>query len=220
MATCSSLCAPNIPPSAFGGCKLKTKQGGLSYALFKSCDVTADMLADGINTADNTIVDSVWRPFFEQCKLRISPLFAQGGKDQPAATSQRISVCLPEVATLYTHTYNFTQRVRSLSNQEFDFWNGILSNQFNMQVGFFSCTGDFTPFYPFTVTAGDVIAPDRTGLWEISGTISIETEPILIKPVQLFGLQELALEYASYDCTAGGYKSDTPYTTIDDLFGA
>lgn len=218
MATCAAVCAPKLPPSSFGGCTLKVRRGGISRALFASCDIDATTLDGGVDS-NNNVVPAVWRPLFQACKLRLSPVLAEGGKDAPSVTSVRLSACSPEQPSLMTHTYNLVQRARTTYNQDTEFWNFIMANQLQLQVAFIHCSGEVSPFMRFAITVGEVTGNTFADNAAINATITVETSPIVIVNNFIHGLAELGAEYSSYDCVSGGYASDeNPAILIEDLF--
>jgi len=218
MATCAAICAPKIPPSSFGNCTAKVRRGGISRVLFATCDIDETTLAGGVDS-HNKVVDAVWRPLFQSCKLRLSPIIAEGGKDAPSVTSVRLSACSPEAPSLMTHTYTLIQRARTTYNQDAEFWNEIMRNQLQLQVAFIHCSGEVSPFMRFAITVGEVTGNTFADNASINATITVETSPIVIVNNFIHGLVELGSEYTSYDCVSGGYASDTnPTILVEDLF--
>jgi len=218
MATCAAICAPKIPPSSFGNCTAKVRRGGISRVLFATCDIDETTLAGGVDS-NNKVVDAVWRPLFQSCKLRLSPIIAEGGKDAPSVTSVRLSACSPEAPSLMTHTYTLIQRARTTYNQDAEFWNEIMRNQLQLQVAFIHCSGEVSPFMRFAITVGEVTGNTFADNASINATITVETSPIVIVNNFIHGLVELGSQYTSYDCVSGGYASDTnPTILVEDLF--
>ncbi len=219
-SACATSCVQCIPPSVFTSCGLNFKKGSIDYAVFANCDVDGTLLAGGINPADNTVVAEVWNSALEAGKIRISPLISTGAKADITADEVQVSSCLAPVASQYTHVYNLTQTIRTISSKDVEFWNFITANQLYLRVGFLHCDNDeFTPFYPFTISMSDPFDGTNNSRQTLNATITILTPPQLIVPVQVVGLKNLLLGKASIDCISGGYASDTwAETAIEDLF--
>lgn len=217
MATCAAICAPKIPPSSFGNCTAKVRRGGISRVLFATCDIDETTLAGGVDS-NNKVVDAVWRPLFQSCKLRLSPIIAEGGKDAPSVTSVRLSACSPEAPSLMTHTYTLIQRARTTYNQDAEFWNEIMRNQLQLQVAFIHCSGEVSPFMRFAITVGEVTGNTFADNASINATITVESSPMFFVNNYIPGLFELGSKYTSYYCVSGGYASDTnPTILVEDL---
>lgn len=219
--SCASQCVTYIPPSSSENCGTNLWRGGLGYQVFATCDITAELLADGVDPVTNKVVPSVWQPYLDACKIRISPVQGEGSLETAGTNEQQIYACRLPQPTAYTHTFTFIQRNRTISALDARFYRHISDNQNHLQVGFIACHEElFIPFLPFTLVSTSPIEATRSGLWTLNNVFSIETSYSIIEPVQVKGLASLLLGNATFDCNTGGYAYDSFLGTyIEDLFG-
>ena len=141
-----------------------------------------------------------------------------GEKGEASTNSLRTSSCRPERAVGGTQTIEFKDYTQSDSFNDYDFWIEIQASQGSYQVGWFTCDGRFYGFFDFSIDISEIIEDSSDdGTSYRQGTITI-SEYKLIKPLRANGLLSLAQEYAGYDCTAGGYASDSAFTGDDTSF--
>lgn len=215
---CGPSCSTAIPALPNPACgALPPRSGGICRFLFLSCKGAASLPATPVLTG-NIVNRAAWEPLFQECDIRISPK-VKGSKPKGSVEKARFSSCDPEQVTGRTVTVSFEDYTAFENLDDYEFWDYIQTNSQNLNVGFFTSSGLFYGFYPFSIDVDDEIGDNlKTKVFK-SGEITIETDGKMLKPDLIIGLQELALEYLNYDCGTNSYIYDgAPITTLADLY--
>ena len=222
MATsCAAQCVSGIAPSSTTDCRINIRKGGMPYFVVATCDITAELLADGVDPVTNEAVPDVWLPYLQACKIKLSPLQAEGGLETAGTNEQSISACLLPFATQATHTFTFRQIQRTVSELDANFYRYVVANQLYLRVGVISCYEEkFYPFMPFNILATSPHENTVNGLWTINSTITVLTDlaDSILPVVKVKGLASMLANWSAYDCNSGGYASDSEETYAEELF--
>jgi hypothetical protein len=182
MLLCNSSCLVTLEQHVNQTCGIDPKIGGLSKIFVTPCDTT---FLDITDLAEWSALKAAGKIVATEAIL--------GQKPKGSFTKKRFSSCGEEIVTSGSKSITFIDYNKSENGdqQEFIFWNSILSDPSKFQFGYLTCEGLFVGFIPsFGIEVDDTIGETYNDSWQIEGTITWQSK-LMEVPYDIPGLAAL-----------------------------
>lgn len=169
MALCADDCLVEVPSQWDLGCDIETRDGGVKYIGFFSCNWAfgTTVSINGIPTVTGPITDyTAWELGVHNKLITISPI-GDGEKTASTFGTQQLVACNPPAITSQVHNISFLSYSIDPTNlEDRDYWHGIRINYTKYRLFYWDCNDiiyysgvSADPGFSFSLSVLDYIIP-------------------------------------------------------------